>query len=244
MSRISSSVSTRKAERADAGSTERTSRTRDPVRTRAAILAAARAEFAERGLEGARIDAIANRATINKRMLYHYFGSKDALYCAVLSEAYREIREGERALQLDQYGPIEAVERLVRFTFRHFLECPWFIALLTNENLLRARYLRTLPEMHGLHSPLVGQLRKLIQRGGESGHFRTDVDPVQLYISIAALGYFYVSNNATLSVIFDTDLSRTGHVNARETHAVEMVLDHLRAKRSNHRAPKPPLMAG
>lgn len=201
------------------------------MRTRAVILTAARAEFSERGLEGARIDAIAERAAVNKRMLYHYFGSKDALYCAVLAEAYREIRAGERALELDQYEPVEAVERLVRFTFRHFLACPWFIALLTNENLLRARYLRTLPEMHGLHSPLVDQLRKLIRRGGESGAFRTDIDPVQLYISIAALGYFYVSNNATLSVIFDTDLSSSARIAEREAHAVEMVLDHLRVKR-------------
>ncbi|MCT7377011.1 TetR family transcriptional regulator [Chelativorans salis] len=226
MSRTSSSASTRSALPAEA----QAPRTRDPVRTRAAILAAARAEFSERGLEGARIDAIAARAATNKRMLYHYFGNKDALYCAVLEEAYREIREGERALQLDQYEPVEAVERLVRFTFRHFLECPWFIALLTNENLMKARYLRTLPEMHGLHSPLVDQLRKLIHRGGESGAFRADIDPVQLYISIAALGYFYVSNNATLSVIFDTDLASSAHIASREAHAVEMVLDHLRVK--------------
>ncbi|WP_159588991.1 TetR/AcrR family transcriptional regulator [Chelativorans xinjiangense] len=226
MSRTSSSASTRSAVPAEA----QAPRTRDPVRTRAAILAAARVEFSERGLEGARIDAIAARAATNKRMLYHYFGNKDALYCAVLEEAYREIREGERALQLDQYEPVEAVERLVRFTFRHFLECPWFIALLTNENLMKARYLRTLPEMHGLHSPLVDQLRKLIRRGGRSGVFRLGIDPVQLYISIAALGYFYVSNNATLSVIFDTDLSSNAHIAAREAHAVEMVLDHLRVK--------------
>jgi AcrR family transcriptional regulator len=205
-------------------------RIRIPGRARAAILAAARAEFSDCGLEGARIDAIAARAGINKRMLYHYFGSKDALYCAVLTEAYREIRQGERALQLDQFEPVEAVGRLVRFTFRHFLECPWFIALLTNENLLKARYLRTLPEMHGLHSPLVDELRKLVRRGAESGVFRADVDPVQLYISIAALGYFYFSNNATLSVIFQADLASRSRIAAREAHAVEMVLDYLRVK--------------
>ena len=225
MSRRSSSVLTRRAVPAEA---RLAARARDPARTRAAILAAARAEFSEHGLEGARIDAIARRAATNKRMLYHYFGNKEGLYCAVLAESYREIRQGERALQLDQYDPVEAMARLVRFTFRHFLECPWFIALLTNENLMRARYLRTLPEMHGLHSPLVDQIRKLIRRGAQSGIFRDDVDPVQLYISIAALGYFYVSNNATLSVIFDTDLSSSRHVAAREAHAVEMVLDHLR----------------
>ncbi|WP_127142982.1 TetR/AcrR family transcriptional regulator [Pelagibacterium montanilacus] len=210
-------------------STKPRTRRRDAERTKAAILAASRAEFAEHGLGGARIDAIAERAQVNKRMLYHYFGDKDALYREVLTEAYREIRAGERDLSLDRLSPTEAVERLVRFTFRHFLEKPWFIALLTNENLLRARYLKTIPEMHGLHSPLVDQLRTLVERGEVTGEFRTDVDPVQLYISIAALGYFYVSNNATLSVIFETDLGAEAMVEAREAHAVEMVLDHLRA---------------
>ena len=205
-------------------------RARDATRTQAAILAAARYEFTRRGFEGARIDAIAKRAKTNKRMLYHYFERKEGLYKRVLVEAYREIRHGERQLELDQYDPVGAVEKLVRFTFRHFLRSPWFIALLTNENLLRAKYLKTLPEMHGLHSPLVEQLRTLITRGTADGVFRKDIDPVQLYISVAALGYFYVSNNATLSVIFESDLSETDKVDAWEEHAVSMVLNHLKTK--------------
>lgn len=227
-----SSASGLPQKRADDTSSVRSTRPRrrDAERTRAEILAAARAEFAENGTGGARIDAIAARAEVNKRMLYHYFGDKDALYRAVLTEAYREIREGEHALSLDRLEPVAAVDTLVRFTFRHFLEKPWFIALLTNENLLRARHLQTIPEMHGLHSPLVDQLRLLIARGGSSGVFRTDIDPVQLYISIAALGYFYVSNTATLSVIFDTDLRDGKMIAAREDHAVAMVLDHLMFK--------------
>jgi len=204
--------------------------------TKSDILAASRAEFADKGFGGARVDAIAARANVNKRMLYHYFGDKDALYRAVLTEAYREIRAGEKELSLDCSEPIEAVERLVRFTFRHFLEKPWFIALLTNENLMQARYIRSIPEMRGLHSPLVDQLRTLIKRGAEKGLFRADIDPVQLYISIAALGYFYVSNSATLSVIFEIDLREHKRVAAREDHCVQMVLDHLLARP----APKEP----
>lgn len=206
-------------------------RLRDAERTQGAILAAARYEFTHRGFEGARIDAIAKRAKTNKRMLYHYFGNKEGLYKHVLVEAYREIRQGERELELDQYDPVGAVDKLVRFTFRHFLRSPWFIALLTNENLLRARYLKTLPEMRGLHSPLVEQLHTLIGRGAEDGVFRKDVDPVQLYISIAALGYFYVSNNATLSVIFQSDLSEGDKLDQWEQHAVDVILDHLQTIR-------------
>jgi len=203
-------------------------RARNADKTKAEILVAGRAEFAERGFEGARVDAIAERAGANKRLIYHYFGNKEDLYRAVLLDAYGEIRKGERALSLDQYGPVEAMDRLVRFTFRHFLANPWFPRLLGTENIENARFLKTLPDIQALHSPLVGQITTIVERGADAGIFRRDVDPVQLYISIAALGFFYVSNMATLSVIFARDLSGFAMVQEREAQAVQMVLDYLR----------------
>lgn len=205
-------------------------RRRNSAQTKARILTAARAEFAERGFEGARVDAIAERADANKRLLYHYFGNKEDLYRSVLLDAYQEIRRGEQEMMLDQYAPVEAMDRLVRFTFRHFLANPWFPRLLGTENIENARFLKTLPDIQALHSPLVGQIASIIDRGARSGIFRADVDPVQLYISIAALGFFYVSNMATLSVIFERDLSSVSMVQNREAQAVQMVLDYLRTK--------------
>ena len=205
-------------------------RPRNSAKTKASILAAGRVEFADRGFEGARVDAIADRAGANKRLLYHYFGNKEDLYRAVLLDAYQEIRRGELALSLDQYDPVQAMDRLVRFTFRHFLANPWFPQLLGTENIENARFLKTLPDIEALHSPLVGQIAAIIERGNKAGLFRRDVDPVQLYISVAALGFFYVSNTATLSVIFKRDLTSVGMVQEREAHAVQMVLDYLRTK--------------
>jgi len=205
-------------------------RARNSTRTKAAILVAARAEFAARGFEGARVDAIAGLAGANKRLLYHYFGNKEELYRAVLLDAYQEIRTGERALSLDQFGPVDAMDRLVRFTFRHFLANPWFPRLLNTENIENARFLKTLPDIAALHSPLVGQIKTIVDRGADAGIFRRDVDPVQLYISIAALGFFYVSNMATLSVIFARDLSGIDMVQEREAQAVQMVVDYLKTR--------------
>ena len=203
-------------------------RTRDPERTKSEILKAARDEFCEQGLNGARVDAIAARAGANKRLLYHYFGNKEALYSAVLLDAYQEIRRGERELSLSHHSPVEAMDRLVRFTFRHFLATPWFPRLLAIENLQNARFLKELRGIPELHSPLVAELREILERGHAAGVFRTDVDPLQLYISIAGLGYFYVSNMQTLSIIFDRDLSEFVMVQEREALAVQMVLDYLR----------------
>ncbi len=144
-------------------------RARNSTKTKASILAAGRVEFADRGFEGARVDAIAERAGANKRLLYHYFGNKEDLYRAVLLDAYQEIRRGERALSLDQYDPVQAMDRLVRFTFRHFLANPWFPRLLGTENIENARFLKTLPDIEALHSPLVGQIAAILARGHAAG---------------------------------------------------------------------------
>lgn len=203
-------------------------RPRNSERTAGAILAAARAEFCAHGFGGARVDAIAARAGANKRLLYHYFGNKEDLYRAVLLDAYREIRSGERELDLEALEPREAMDRLVRFTFRHFLANPWFTNLLATENLQNAAFLKSLPDIRSLHSPLVDQIRAILAEGCAQGLFRDRVDPIQLYISIAALGYFYVSNMKTLSVIFDRDLGAVSMVQEREAEAVAMVRAYLR----------------
>ena len=89
-----------------------TAQVRNPERTRAAILEAARREVAAKGLAGARIDVVARRAGTNKRMIYHYFGDKDALYLAVLEDAYRHIRHTERRLDLARKAPSRACGNL------------------------------------------------------------------------------------------------------------------------------------
>jgi AcrR family transcriptional regulator len=203
-------------------------RGRNAERTKEQILAAARAEFCAHGFGGARVDAIAERAGVNKRLLYHYFGNKEDLYRAVLLDAYAEIRRGERELDLEALDPREAMDRLVRFTFRHFLANPWFTSLLATENQQGAAFLRGLPDIPALHSPLVDQIRTILAEGVARCVFRDRVDPIQLYISIAALGYFYVSNMHTLSVIFARDLGSTSMIQEREAEAVAMVLAYLR----------------
>lgn len=206
-------------------------RSRNPERTKAKILAAAREVFCEMGFNGARVDAVAERADVNKRLLYHYFGNKEALYSEVLLDAYQEIRRGERELNISQLGPEEAIDRIVRFTFRHFLVNPWFTRLLAIENLQNARFVKQLKGIASLNSPLVEELANVVSRGEKQGAFRTGVDPLQLYISIAGLGYFYVSNMQTLSVVFDRDLTKLTMVQEREALCVGMVLDYLKAKR-------------
>ena len=161
-------------------------------------------------------------------MLYHYFGNKEDLYLAVLEASYARIRSAERTLELAHLPPREAVERLVRFTWGHFIEHPEFMALLNIENMQRARHLRRSERVREMHSPLVGLLRGVLKRGEAEGAFRGDVDAVELYVSIAALCYFYLSNRHTLGVIFDRDLSDAAAMARRADHVVEVVMGYLR----------------
>jgi AcrR family transcriptional regulator len=200
---------------------------RDPARTRATILAAATEEFTTKGLKGARVDAIARRSGANKRMIYHYFGNKEGLYLAVLETAYAAIRTAEIGLNVVERDPVDGMRELIQFTWRYFIEHPEFLSLLATENLNRAFYLKKSRRIRELHSPLLGMISTLLERGAASGVFRKGVDPVQLYISIAALGFFYFSNRYTLSTIFGRDFSARDELAARSRHILDVVLGYL-----------------
>jgi AcrR family transcriptional regulator len=200
---------------------------RDPEATREAILVAATDVFAAYGLGGARVDRIAERAGINKRMLYYYFGQKEDLFLAVLERAYAKIRGEEQALNLTQVEPTEAIRRLIAFTWNYYLENPSFPILLNSENLHRARHLKKSARVRTLHSPFVATIAEVLERGARSGLFRAGVDPIQLYISIAGISYFYLSNNYTLSTIFDRDLMSPKAKVERLSHMTDLVLGFL-----------------
>jgi TetR/AcrR family transcriptional regulator len=203
-------------------------RTRDPEATRAKILAAATVEFAASGFAGASIDAIANRSQANRRMIYHYFGSKRGLWLAVLEAAYERARVAEVKLDLGRLAPEEAMRRLVTFTFDAFVGDRVFINLLNSENLHQARHLKTSSRVKEMHSPLIGMISEILDRGVAAGLFRAGIDPAQLWISIAGLSYFYFSNIHTLSVILDRNFPGKMEIGARRAHIAELILASLR----------------
>jgi AcrR family transcriptional regulator len=205
---------------------------RDPEGMRLRILDAAKHEFANHGLAGAWVDRIAAKADANKRMLYYHVGNKEDLYLAVLEGAYEKIRAEERELDLEHLEPSEAIRRLIEFTWNYFLRNPEFLALLNTENLARAKHLKRSTKVKSMHSPFVEMIRAVVSRGVASGDFQAAVDPVQLYISIAALAFFYLSNSATLSVIFGRDLLSQDAKDERLDHMVGLVLAALTGKSS------------
>jgi AcrR family transcriptional regulator len=176
------------------------------VETREAILKAATGVFAKHGFSGGRVEQISRLAKTHDRMIYYYFGSKEKLFIEVLETTYQRLNDAEAALKIDLADPLEALRTVVRFNWRYFLEHPEFITLLNSENLHQGRHVKKSTKVAQLSSPAVNVLAKILKAGTQQGLFRKDVTARELYLTIAALGYFYLSNRHTLSAFLNTEL--------------------------------------
>ncbi len=195
--------------------------------TRDSILHAAIKVFARDGYDGGRIEQISKAARSYDRMIYYYFGSKEGLFIEVLEEIYRRFNEAEARLELDLADPVAALKSVIHFVWTYYQAHPEFITLLNTENLHRAMHLKQSAKVRTMHSPFVATVAEVLERGRKAGVFRAGVDPVQLYISIAGLSYFYLSNNCTLSTIFDRDLMSPKAKVERLSHMTDLVLGYL-----------------
>jgi TetR/AcrR family transcriptional regulator, upper aerobic nicotinate degradation pathway regulator len=188
--------------------------TRDADLTRARILKAARNEFMRHGYSGARIERISRTGRSSDRMIYYYFGSKEALYLEVLEGVYSELGAAESRLELDEAQPLEALRTLIAFTWNYYLAHPEFVALLSNENLQRGRHINKSLTVAQLSRPVLEILGRILDEGARQGVFRPGLDVRHVYVTLAALGYFYLSNRFTLSSFLGADLMQPSECEA------------------------------
>ncbi|WP_261530842.1 TetR/AcrR family transcriptional regulator [Burkholderia multivorans] len=209
---------------------QRVKRTRDPIATQAKIIAAAKAEFAKVGLGGARIDTIAEKAGVNKRMIYEYFKGKEELFQTVLEEVWTDIRTEEQKLALDHLPPVEAIRTLMTFTWEYYLKHPEFMSLVNSENLHRARHIKKSRRFHELHRGFIDMLQRILDRGVASGDFRPGIDASQLHLTLAAIGYYYLTNRFTGEVIFGFDFVSKEALQKRLEFNIETIFSILRPR--------------
>jgi TetR/AcrR family transcriptional regulator len=202
---------------------------RSATLTREKILKAATKEFAAKGLQGARVDTIALRSGANKNMIYHYFGSKDGLFGAVLERMYSTIRTHQGRLDIEDLNPEDGIRVLVEMTFDVFAKHPEFISLLSSENLAKAQHIRKSERILSMYHPLTASIEKLLEKGATQGSFRAGLSPADLYISISALANYHISNRYTLSALFGFDVNEPEYRSQRREHAVEMILRYVRS---------------
>jgi AcrR family transcriptional regulator len=198
-----------------------------PAENRESIVAAAIDEFAEHGFKGASMDSIAARTHTTRALINYYFGSKEKLYIRVLEQVYSEIREAESKLELDHLPPVDAVRRIVEFTFNYYLAHVGFVRLVVAENQAKGRQLRKSTLMRTLNRPIIDRLARVIERGQDEGRFRRDIDAVEVHKAIAALGLFNVTNQYTFGAIFQRDMGAKGDVGHRRDIVSEMIVSYL-----------------
>jgi hypothetical protein len=117
--------------------------------------------------------------------------------------------------------------QLFDFIHNHFGAHPELIHLLSGENLLRARFLRSSSKTPIISSPLMPLMEQLLRRGEREGLLRGGIDPLHLYVVMVALSYFHRSNAHTLSTLFRTDLLAAGWQSQHKKVAAEVLARYL-----------------
>ena len=202
-------------------------RTNDPDGARRNIVEVATGEFARKGYGGARVDAIAARTRTSKRMIYYYFGDKEGLYLSALENAYQAVRQGEGQLDIEHLPPLEALKRLVEFTFNHHQQHESFIRMVMIENIHHGEYLDRSKTIRQLNVTAIDHIKKLYARGVKEGLFRRGLDPIELHWQISALCFFNVSNRSTFSKIFGRDFGAADAQTALRKNVVDMVVRYV-----------------
>ena len=202
---------------------------KQPEVNRARIVKAAIEEFAARGFKGASMDNIAARTHTTRALINYYFGGKEKIYLAVLEQVYAEIRHAESFLDLEHHAPVDAILRIVEFTFDYYLSHQYFVRIVVAENQAKGRHFRKSKAMRTLNRPIIDTLARVIERGQAARVFRRDVDAVEVHMAIAALGMFNVTNQYTFGAIFQRDMGTKGDVGRRRQMVAEMILRYLSA---------------
>ncbi len=162
-------------------------------------------------------------------MLYHYFGDKEGLYIAVLEAAYASIREAEKSLDLARRTPEDGLRELALFTWRYFRMHPEFLSLLGTENLHKAEHVRRSERIREMQTNLQTEMAAVLRRGEADGDFAPGNDPLKVYLTIASLCYFYLSNQHTLGAVFGREMGHPRNLADWEAHVVRVTLASVRA---------------
>ena len=147
---------------------------RNPEKSKAAILSAAETEFADKGFWGARVDEIATSANINKRMIYAYFGDKEALYNAVLLNTYSKMEKVENDLIKRNLNGIELIKEIISTYFDFLFNNPSFVNILMWENLNKGNYLKKI-ENQVIERKTIFYFIDAIEKGKANNIFKSDI---------------------------------------------------------------------
>lgn len=201
-------------------------RSRDSKRSREDILRAAEEEFSDKGLYGTRVDEIAKKANINKRMIYEYFGSKEELYKSVLVEVYSRLSRRELGLLHDGGSCTDKIRNVIRLYFEFLRDNPSYVSMILWENLNKGRYIQEI-DFSEIKDPAIDLLRITIKEGKENGSFKHSIDTDQVILSLLTYTFSYFSNRYTLSWLLQKRLGEEENIQQRIDNVTDMFLNYM-----------------
>ncbi len=195
-------------------------------RTSRLVLEAAVREFGERGLAGARIDAIAAQAGVNKTAIYYHFGNKDDLFAAALEFGYAQfgLRDAVRANGSDD--PIKDLRRWIGALFDRVLANRLHASLIADENRHGGKHLSATlrARVRAMIAPVMNELVDLVARGQAAGILRPDIDAPRTYLAIISMSMFHLTNATTLSVTVEIDLMEESQIRLWRNHVIDFAI--------------------
>jgi len=203
-------------------------RKNDPEGLKKRILAGALATFAEFGLQGARMEQIAERADTTKRMVVYHFTSKENLYMAVLEQVYLAIRQHETGLNLAELPPQLAMQKLAEASFDYHISHPDFMRLVCSENLMRGRFISQSTRIKALNQSALDVLDDILTRGKAAGVFDRHVETVDVHRLISSICTHNVSNRYTFNTLFGGGESEQRSIARNRQLVVDATLRYLR----------------
>ncbi len=199
-----------------------TEQKRNPKESRSRILQAATTLFAAKGFDGTGVNEIADAAGLNKRMIYHYFGSKEGLYVEVLRDSYRRLLDMEREVGETGLPPLNKVKAYIRRYFYFLAQNEEFVKLLQWESLQAHRFSHlVLPEITQTALP---RLSAILENGVREGVFRRDLDVRHLLISINAMCLHYFSRQHVYQFFWRRDMADPDMLEERLQHILDFTL--------------------
>jgi TetR/AcrR family transcriptional regulator len=195
-----------------------------PEQSRAAILQAAVHEFAQEGVAGARTDAIARAARVNKALLYYYFKDKEALYGAVLDQVFGGlIASTGEALSRD----LPPRQKIIAYAGAHFdyvASHPLYPRIVQGEMMGagrgRANHLERIVKKY--FRPLFGRVAEVLREGHASGDFRA-VDPLHFVPSMIAVIVFYFTSAPVTRLMTGKDPMSKERIAARRAAVLDFI---------------------
>jgi TetR/AcrR family transcriptional regulator len=202
--------------------------------TRRAVLEAALREFAEFGLAGARVDAIAEAANVNKQALYYHFGNKEELFRAALASVYDQFLPDEGGWADPAKPATDAMRELIGAIFDHLQSHDAGTAVVADENRHRGSHITAdlKRRMQSGVAPMIAAIGDVLKRGQSQGLFDSAVEVTRLYMTIIALSLFYFTNAYTMSAIVGRDLLTKALILQWRRHVIEFIMAALETRSS------------